>query len=260
MQAYEDTLVRPMFEPWASVLLDQLDVRAGQTLMDVATGPGTVARLAAARVGVPGRVTACDLSPAMLAIARAKPPLSGGPPIVYVRCPAAPLPAPSEAYDAVTCQQGLQFFPDRSLAVAEMHRVLRPGGRVGVAVWAAIEHCPPFAALEAAIRTVMGDEVADRFRGGPWGLSDGVQLACLFEAAGFRDLQVGERHLAVTFHEGPGQLWRWLPASGVAPDIDALDAEQRGALEATVAERMSCLVRDGQVDSEMVSNIAIAVK
>ncbi len=260
MQAYEDCLVRPLFEPWASVLLGELEVGPGEALLDVATGPGTVARLAAMRVGPTGKVTGCDLSAAMLAIAHGKPPLQGAAPIDYLQCPAAPLSAPSEAYDVVTCQQGLQFFPDRARAVAEMGRVVRTGGRAGAAVWGAIESCPPFAALEAAIRAVIGDAAADRYRGGPWGLADRAQVVALYKNAGFRDVQVNQRRLPVTFEAGLAQLWRSLAASGIAADIDALDAAQRQELQAAVTEHLSPLLRNGQVESETVSNIAIAVK
>ena len=73
-------------------------------------------------------------------------------------------------------------------------------------------------------------------------------------------MQVTQRRLPVTFEAGLAQLWRSLAASGIAADIDALDAAQRQALQAAVTEHLSPLVRNGQVESETVSNIAIAVK
>ena len=80
------------------------------------------------------------------------------------------LAVPAGAYDVVTCQQGLQFFGDRQRALGEMRRALRPGGRLGVAVWGPIEQNPPFAALAEAIAEVIGEETATRYRNGPWGL------------------------------------------------------------------------------------------
>ncbi len=87
MTVYDDILVPRMFGPWANVLLDELAVAPGEAVLDVATGPGTVARLAASRVGPRGRVVGCDFSPAMLAIARGKPPMPGAAPVSYVRVP-----------------------------------------------------------------------------------------------------------------------------------------------------------------------------
>src|SRR5436189_6072016 len=73
MQIYEDVLVPRLFTPWARLLLDRLDLQAGEAVLDVACGPGSVARPAAIAVGRGGRVTGVDLSPAMLAIAQPKP-------------------------------------------------------------------------------------------------------------------------------------------------------------------------------------------
>jgi len=138
MRAYEQTLVAAMFEPWAHLLLDELGASPGEAVLDVATGPGTLARVAATRVGPGGRITGCDLSSAMLAIARDKPPRRDAAPIEYLECPADALSVPSEGFDVVACQQGLQFFPDRPAALAEMHRTAKAAGRLGVAVWADI--------------------------------------------------------------------------------------------------------------------------
>src|SRR6266446_5075951 len=107
-RAYDEFLVPRLFEPWAKLLLDEADLRPGESVLDVATGPGTVARLAAARLGPAGRVVATDIAVTMLDIARAKPVAAGAARIEYVESPAAPLAAPSGTFDAVLCQQGLQ--------------------------------------------------------------------------------------------------------------------------------------------------------
>ncbi len=75
MSFYDEIMVPRLFEPWAQLLLDTLIPEGGQDVLDVACGPGTVTRLAAQRVGPSGRVTGCDLSPAMLDLARAKAPM-----------------------------------------------------------------------------------------------------------------------------------------------------------------------------------------
>jgi ubiquinone/menaquinone biosynthesis C-methylase UbiE len=134
-KAYDEFFVPRLFEPWAKLLLDEIAPREGQALIDVATGPGTVARLAALRLGSQGRVVATDIAPAMLNIARAKRAVTRAAPIEYVESPAAPLNLPSSAFDVVVCQQGLQFFPDRLYALQEMQRVLKAGGHAAIAVF-----------------------------------------------------------------------------------------------------------------------------
>ncbi len=137
-QAYADLLVPRIFEPWAEILLDHTSIAMGMRVLDVATGSGPVARSAARRVGPTGQVVATDIAAPMLDIARRKPPVEGGAAITYIQSPAAPLRADTGAFDLVTCQQSLQFFPDRLAALREMKRALRPGGQLAVAVWTEI--------------------------------------------------------------------------------------------------------------------------
>jgi SAM-dependent methyltransferase len=118
-------------------MLERAPLRPGDSVLDVATGSGVVARLAAGMVGESGRVVASDISPAMLAVAASKAVVSDVAAIAYLECSASAIAAEADTFDAVLCQQGLQFFPDRTLALREMGRVTRPGGTVVVATWAA---------------------------------------------------------------------------------------------------------------------------
>ena len=256
MQAYDEVLVPRVFEPWARLLTDQLELAPGDAVLDVACGPGSVSRVAAECVGAGGRVTACDLSSAMLELARAKPPVEDGAEIEYLEAPADELPVGACSYDAVTCQQGLQFFPDRPAAVTEMLRALRPGGRVGIAVWTEIGRSPAMAAIGDAIEQVAGAELADRYRGGPWGFPDAGPLADLLEQAGFRDVRLSTHVLPVTYEEGAAQLYRTLAASGIVAQLGELGDERTQQL----ADALTRITGEGRLDSEMESNIAIALR
>jgi SAM-dependent methyltransferase len=258
MNVYADVMVPRIFKPWGHELLGELGLAPGEALLDVACGPGTMTRLAAALSGPAGRVTGCDLSPAMLGIADGLGPVAGGAAIEYVEAPADRLPVPDASFDVVSCQQGLQFFPDRPAALAEMSRALRPGGRIGVAVWKRIEECPPFAVLAEAIREVAGGELADRYAGGPWGLPRAGDLRALLERAGFADVRVADRALPVTFEDGPAQLAATYAAAGVAGEIEALSPPDRERLHAAVARLSQPLLADGEVRSQMASHLVIA--
>src|SRR5665213_2083775 len=137
--AYDRYLTPHLFEPWARELVARAGLREGAAVLDVASGPGCVAWGAARVVGSAGRVVASDISPVMLAVAAARPAEPGSAPIEYVECAAASIAADDHSFDAVMCQQGLQFFPDRLAAVREIRRVARPSGVVVVSTWAA-EH------------------------------------------------------------------------------------------------------------------------
>jgi ubiquinone/menaquinone biosynthesis C-methylase UbiE len=259
MTVYAEVMVPRIFEPWAHVLLARLAVEPGEAVLDVACGPGSVTRLAAARSGPTGRVTGCDVSPAMLMIAAGLGQVTGGASIDYRQASADCLPVPDEDFDVVCCQQGLQFFPDRQAALAEMRRALRPGGRIGIAVWKHIEQSRPFAILETAIRTVAGAQIADRYRTGPWGLPDAADLYALLSNAGFADITVTSHELAVTFEAGGEQLAGTLAASGVASELQALPAQDKARLRAVVTELSRPLqAGGGALRSHLASNLAIA--
>jgi ubiquinone/menaquinone biosynthesis C-methylase UbiE len=117
--------------------LHRLDGLHAGPVLDVASGLGPVARLAAAAAGPGGRVVASDISAAMLALAAAKQADPRRAPIEYLECPAAAITADDDSFDVVLCQHGLQFFPDRAAAAGEMRRVTRPGGTVVLSTWAA---------------------------------------------------------------------------------------------------------------------------
>jgi SAM-dependent methyltransferase len=259
MQAYEDALVGAVFAPWGEYLLDALGVTEGDNLLDVATGPGTLARLASPRLGPAGYVLATDLSDAMLAIAEAKGTVPGGARIEYRRSPAVPLDVPDATFDVVCCQHGLQFFPDRLRALEEMRRTLRHGGRLGLAVWAGIELCPPFAAVRDAVRQVMGLEPAERYANGPWGLHAPAVLTELVSKAGFIDVSVEEIRRPVCFEGGAGQLDHSLAASGLAAEIAELSGNERTALAGAIADNLRRLTdASGAVTSHLTSQIVLA--
>lgn len=258
MTVYADIMVPRIFQPWGRELLDELALDAGEAVLDVACGPGSVTRLAAARSGPTGRVTGCDLSPAMLAIAVGLGPVTGGAAIDYACAPADRLPVPDQSFDVVCCQQGLQFFPDRLAALTEMRRALRSGGRIGVVVWRHIDQCRPFAVLEAALRQTAGAAIADRYRGGPWGLPDPDDLRRLLGSAGFKDITVTSRVLPVTFEAGPAQLAATLAASGVASDVAAFSPQDKDRLFSAIAELSRPLMTNGAMRSQLTCNLAVA--
>ncbi len=258
MSFYDEILVPRWFEPWAQLLLDELRPQRGQAVLDVACGPGTVTRLAALRVGPKGHVTGCDFSPAMLDLARSKTSSEASAPIDYLECPADALDVPDDAFDLVTCQQGLQFFPDRSAALAEMRRVLRPGGKLGIAVWCAIEDCPPCLALENALEQVLGTEVADAFKGGPWGLADSASLVQLANDGGFSNVEVRRHELPIVFEGGPGQLLLTLRAASVAATLAQLSEADQSALAAAVERASRQITVDGIVRSHTASHVLTA--
>ena len=151
-----------MCAAWAPLVVALADPRSGERVLDVACGTGVATRLVAQQVGRTGKVVGLDLKPGMLAgaaaIAASEPPTSAS--ITWQEASATRMPFPDAAFDIACCQLGLGFFPDRPAALREMHRVLVPGGRLGLMVWRGIEHSPGFGILAAALARDVGSEAA----------------------------------------------------------------------------------------------------
>jgi len=256
-KAYDEYLVPRLFEPWAKRLLDEVKLKSGEIVLDIATGPGTVARLAAARIGSQGHVFAIDLSKPMLDVARAKPAPARAARIEYLQSQAAPLPGSSDIFDAVFCHQGMQFFPNRLAALREMHRVLKPNGRAAIAVWAELERNQIFAAYHTALRATVPEELAS-LMAAPFSWPDGEALQHLAEEAGFRQVRLVTPAMRMTLEGGVEQAIRAFSATPVSPRVAALSEEVQKAFFARVRHEMSALQVDGKIVGEMVANIIIA--
>jgi ubiquinone/menaquinone biosynthesis C-methylase UbiE len=255
-KAYDEFFVPRLFEPWANLLLDAANLQPDEVVLDVATGPGTVARLAALRVGSRGRIVATDIAQPMLDIAKAKPALGGAAIIEYLQSPAAPLAAPPGAFDVVLCQQGLQFFPDKLAALREMRRVLKPDGRLAVAVWAALERSEIFAAYHAALRATVPSELAELMTA-PFSWPDGATLKAEVEKAGFREVRLLSLTLPMVLEEGPDQAVRSFAATPVSQGVAALPQDIQDRFFARVRQEMVPITKAGKIVGDMASNIVI---
>lgn len=152
-EVFERLFVPAMAGPWAMRSVDAAGIGPGEHVLDCACGTGAVAAEAVTRVGPEGKVVGIDRSPEMLAVARRK-----LPDLDLREGMAEALPFPDKAFDVVACQFGLMFFEDRRAALLEMRRVLRPEGRLVVAVWDSLTHSPGYAALTALVERHLGDE------------------------------------------------------------------------------------------------------
>jgi SAM-dependent methyltransferase len=234
---YERRLAPVVFEPWARVLVDAVGIGAGDAVLDVASGTGVVARLAAQRAGRNGRVVASDVSGAMLAHAATRT-ADDAARIEHVEASAQDLPFAAAEFDAVLCQQGLQFFPDRRAAAREMRRVVRAGGVVGVAVWAAGHRLEPFDDYSEALG---GAGVPPPFPGAFENASfvmEAGQVRALLEDAGFSSVEVSTVDRTIV----------WLDADSAAagilgtpfgPLVESLPPGRRDALQADLIRRFT---------------------
>jgi ubiquinone/menaquinone biosynthesis C-methylase UbiE len=130
---HSDT-IRTMFAPLTQALIEHAGIREGQSVLDVAGGPGEPSLTIAQIVGPGGSVTCTDAVPEMVATARTEANRRGITNVQFRQCTADSLPFPDDSFDAVVSRLGVMFFPDTQTAMHEMLRVTKPGGALAFAV------------------------------------------------------------------------------------------------------------------------------
>src|SRR4051812_11083329 len=200
---YQSFLVPAMFEPFARTLMEQLGVKPGDRVLDVACGTGAASREAARVAGADGAVTGVDLGEPTLAVARSFDPDSGAAPIEFLQGDATALPVEDAAYDVALCQHGLQFFPDKPAALAEMRRALRSGGRLAIATWTDVERNPFWAVIQALEKHVGAE--AGAVLNSPFALP-AAELERLVSEAGFEDVDMRVEEQECTWDATPEEF------------------------------------------------------
>jgi ubiquinone/menaquinone biosynthesis C-methylase UbiE len=252
-EVYEEFFVPALFLEWAPRVADAAQLATGKKVLDVACGTGVLAREAARRVQPGGTVIGLDRNDGMLAVARNK-----APDIDWRLGRAEALPFGDGTMDAVVSQFGLMFFEDRGSALREMWRVLRPGGgRLAVAVWAALERSPGYAAMTALLQRLFGDRVADALRV-PFALGDPETLASLFAQAGIAGTQLRTVDGSARFPSIESWVHTDVKGWTLADLID--DAQYVQLLQAAQAELTRYVQCDGTVAFSCPAHIVIAAK
>ncbi len=170
-----------------------LDLRPGERVIDIATGTGVAALLAAERVGERGSVAGTDLAAKMVDKARAAPERRRLTNVTFERMDAGELSFDDASFDAAACVLGLMYPADPQRAIDEMARVLRPGGRAAVCAWGRRDRCGWNAVFPITDARVNSDVCPLFFS---LGAPDALRLA--FERAGFVDLH--EERVDMTLH------------------------------------------------------------
>jgi hypothetical protein len=216
---YASFLVPPTFAPFAEDVLDVVGLERGTAVLDVACGTGALSRAIARRVGPQGRVTAVDLSPAMLAVASAETPAADSAPIDFIAASADDLPVAPGTY-----AEGRQ----------------------------------PWRVMATAFGAHIGPEAGERMLS-PFGLSDLGELRGLVEGAGFAEASARKLTREVTFTPRDGFARRLIMASPLAQTFLDTSAEQQAAvLDDATRELRAFDGGEDEIRFELTTNLVIA--
>jgi len=178
-------------------LFAKLAVHPGDRVIELAAGPGTLAPTWSRLVGPEGAVVVSDVAPGMVEAARRR--AEGLAHVEVALVAVSAIDRPAAEFDGVAGRMGLMFAPDPAVGLAEMRRVLRPGGRVAVTTWGGIQHNPWMTCVGmAAMANGVVSGPPPIGPGGIFSLGDPNALESLAKEAGLVDVEVEE--FATSFH------------------------------------------------------------
>ena len=252
---YDKYLVPLIFEPYAADLARRLGSMNVSRVLEIAAGTGVVTR---AMAGLPGgkfSIVATDLNPAMLEEAAA---IGTARPVKWQQADAMALPFPDEEFDAVVCQFGAMFFPDKGKAFAETRRVLKPGGVFVFNVWDRISENEFADEVTNAVAALFPDDPPRFLARTPHGHHDLAALRKDLAAGGFtkppRIDTVAARSRAPSPHEPALAYCQGTPLRN---EIEARDksrlTEATDAGAAAIARRFGAGAVDGKIQAHVIS-------
>lgn len=187
-ETYHRHLGPLLFEPYATDLAGRLELSAGPAarVLELAAGTGILTRRLRERMPAGAILVATDLNPPMLEVARANLGATSG--VEWRQADATALPFPPETFDAVACQFGLMFFPDKPRAAREAARVSRRGAQLLLNVWDSLEHDPIGRIADETIAGFFPSDPPDFYKI-PFGYHDKGVIRALLEGAGWDHVQ-----------------------------------------------------------------------
>ncbi len=184
---YEEYLVPLLFEPYAEDVARRLaDLREG-VVLEIAAGTGAVTRALLKALPPTVQVIATDLNEGMLRLGQAR---AGGPAVSWRQADAQKLPFDDASVDAVVCQFGVMFIPDKLVAYREALRVLRPSGRYVFNVWGSLEHNQVSDVVTRSVAALFPNDPPLFFERTPFGYHDLATIRSELESAGFGRIEI----------------------------------------------------------------------
>ena len=250
---YDTHLVPLIFEPYAADLVKRLASRRVSRILEVAAGTGVVTRAMASALPPSASIVATDLNQAMLDQAAA---VGTQRPVEWRQADAMQLPFADESFDAVVCQFGAMFFPDKAKAFAEARRVLKPGGVFLFNVWDRIGENEFAETVTRALESVFPHDPPRFMARTPHGYHDrraierdladgGFQRAPRIDTIAARSRAASPRIPAIAYCQG----------TPLRNEIEARDAGRLGAATDVAAQAIAERFGQGAVDGKIQAHV-----
>jgi SAM-dependent methyltransferase len=218
-------------------MVNALDPRPGQTILELAAGIGETGFLAAARVGNDGKLISTDFAPKMVEAAQAESTRLGLTNVEHRQLDAEEMNLPDESVDGVLCRWGYMLMSDPETAFRETRRVLRKGGGLAFSVFGSPEENPWASVPGRTLVEVTGEPPPDPSAPGILAMAAPSRASSLLGATGFDERQTEDVPFTWRFEDFDG-YWTFLTelAGALAARIAALSSEERDVFQDRLRE------------------------
>ena len=255
---YEQYMVPMIFESYAEDLVNRVASRSVARVLEIAAGTGVVTRKLASVLPENVAIVATDLNQPMLDLASA---IGTRRPVEWRQADAMQLPFPDASFDTVVCQFGVMFFPEKSKAFAQAHRVLRPGGIFIFNVWDRIEENEFTDTVTTALASVFPQDPPRFMTRTPHGYYDHRIIERDLAAGGFlvspridtvaaRSRAISPRIPAVAFCQG----------TPLRSEIESRDAARLGEATDIATEAIAMRFGRGAIDGKIQAHVVVVEK
>ncbi|MEO8486626.1 MAG: class I SAM-dependent methyltransferase [Betaproteobacteria bacterium] len=252
-QLYERLLVPLIFEPYATDLARRVAQRAPRRVLEIAAGTGVVTRHLAKLLPASVAIVATDLNPPMIEHAAA---IGTSRPVDWRQADAMQLPFDDGTFDAVVCQFGVMFFPDKGKAFAEARRVLRPGGTLLFNAWDRIEENEFALVVTEALATAFPDDPPRFMARVPHGYHARTTIAGDLARGGFGQVPEITTIAARSIADSPRvPATAYCQGTPLRNEIEARDAKRLEEVTDLAADAIARRFGPGAVDGKIQAHV-----
>jgi len=254
---YDRYLGPTLFEPYAKDLVERVAIPEDGSLLEVACGTGIVTRHLRDRLSPGVKIVATDLNEAMIKFAARK--FRSDENIEWKPADALDLPFGDESFDAVVCQFGLMYFPDKQKGVNEAFRVLKPNGQFIVSVWDAIEHVDLAKAAQTVIKQFFPENPPD-FYDIPFSFHERDKLRSVLSTAGFREIKIDVVPFPCVSASARDAVHGLIHGNPVISAINERDPAKAPEIEAALAEKIAAQFGAAPLQASMQAIVCSGIR
>ena len=252
---YDRHLGPVLFEPYAADKVRRLARLSEGAILETASGTGIVTQRLASALPAAVRIVATDLNQPMLDHASSKPGMER---VEFRQADALKLPSGDGQFDAVVCQFGVMFFPDRVAAYREARRVLKPNGQLVFSVWDSLMRNPLSATVTDAMATHFPHDPPRFLARVPHGYHDAAAIRADLATAGFTTVAIETVALTARAASHRDPAIGFCQGSPMRGEIEARDPDGLQAATDAVADALAARFGTGAIEAPMQALVITA--